>query len=334
MATIKKFIATSNGNRVFVSDLAAMADTIFGMMGAWPCPIPYCILKGVIGPQNTSLRINKGGGVLMYGKFFPTPNGDTLSIPKGSYLYAKAQNDTAEPRTSSTGQSYYQNIVYSLMVTTAKQTGTSTDYEAETGLWKIVDGAVTGVMETTAWIAYVKSISTLWRWDYIDNNLPANIVQTQAVADSAITTPKMAPGSVTSAILAPGSVTNSILAPGAVTLNKMAFSVGMPYMPSYRPTIVDTTVHATPWAWLVIEASDQAKNIIITSEAPLSSEGAPIKIVVSNKTKLGLSLTLTQPNNTTKYLINIPSQTILIVDGVWMSRSYSFVTYAGKNTYP
>ena len=178
MATIKKFIANSNGNRVFVSDLAAMADTIFGMMGAWPCPIPYCILKGVIGPQNTSLRINKGGGVLMYGKFFPTPNGDTLSIPKGSYLYAKAQNDTAEPRTSSTGQSYYQNIVYSLMVTTAKQTGTSTDYEAETGLWEIVDGAVTGAMETTAWIAYVKSISTLWRWDYIDNNLPANIVQT------------------------------------------------------------------------------------------------------------------------------------------------------------
>ena len=157
MATIKKFIATSNGNRVFVSDLAAMADTIFGMMGAWPCPIPYCILKGVIGPQNTSLRINKGGGVLMYGKFFPTPNGDTLSIHKGSYLYAKAQNDTAEPRTSSTGQSYYQNVVYSLMVTTAKQTGTSTDYEAETGLWEIVDGAVTGAMGTTAWIAYVKS---------------------------------------------------------------------------------------------------------------------------------------------------------------------------------
>jgi hypothetical protein len=324
MATIKKFIATSNGNRVFVSDLAAMADTIFGMMGAWPCPIPYCILKGVIGPQNTSLRINKGGGVLMYGKFFPTPNGDTLSIPKGSYLYAKAQNDTAEPRTSSTGQSYYQNIVYSLMVTTAKQTGTSTDYEAATGLWEIVDGAVTGAMETMAWIAYVKSISTLWRWDYIDNNLPANIVQTQAVADSAITTPKMAPGSVTSSILAPGSVTNS----------KMAFAVGMPYIPSYRPTIADTTIHATPWAWLVIEASDQARNIIITTETPSSSEGAPIKIVVSNKTNFGLSLTLTQPNNITTYLINIPSQTILIVDGVWMISSYSFVTYDGKNTYP
>lgn len=334
MATIKKFIATSNGNRVFVSDLAAMADTIFGMMGAWPCPIPYCILKGVIGPQNTSLRINKGGGVLMYGKFFPTPNGDTLSIPKGSYLYAKAQNDTAEPRTSSTGQSYYQNIVYSLMVTTAKQTGTSTDYEAATGLWEIVDGAATGAMDVTAWIAYVKSISTLWRWDYIDNNLPANIVQTQAVADAAITTPKMAPGAVTSAILAPGAVTNAILAPGAVTLNKLAFSVGMPYMPSYRPTITDTTVHATPWAWLVIEASDQARNITITTETPPSSEGAPIKIVVSNKTNFGLSLTLTQPNNTTTYLINIPSQTILIVDGVWMISSYSFVTYAGKNTYP
>lgn len=324
MATIKKFIATSNGNRVFVSDLAAMADTIFGMMGAWPCPIPYCILKGVIGPQNTSMRINNGGGVLMYGKFFPTPNGDTLSIPKGSYLYAKAQNDTAEPRTSSTGQSYYQNVVYSLMVTTAKQTGTSTDYKAETGLWEIVDGAVTGAMGITAWIAYVKSISTLWRWDYIDNNLPANIVQTQAVADSAITTPKMAPG----------AVTNPILAPGAVTLNKLAFSVGMPYMPSYRSTIVDTTVHATPWAWLVIEASDQARNITITTETPPSSEGAPIKIVVSNKTKFTLSLTLTQPNDTTTYLINIPSQTILIVDGVYMINSYSFVTYDGKNTYP
>lgn len=324
MATIKKFIATSNGNRVFVSDLAAMADTIFGMMGAWPCPIPYCILKGVIGPQNTSMRINNGGGVLMYGKFFPTPNGDTLSIPKGSYLYAKAQNDTAEPRTSSTGQSYYQNVVYSLMVTTAKQTGTSTDYKAETGLWEIVDGAVTGAMGITAWIAYVKSISTLWRWDYIDNNLPANIVQTQAVADSAITTPKMAPG----------AVTNPILAPGAVTLNKLAFSVGMPYMPSYRPTIVDTTVHATPWAWLVIEASDQARNITITTETPPSSEGAPIKIVVINKTKFTLSLTLTQPNDTTTYLINIPSQTILIVDGVYMINSYSFVTYDGKNTYP
>lgn len=324
MATIKKFIATSNGNRVFVSDLAAMADTIFGMMGAWPCPIPYCILKGVIGPQNTSLRINNGGGVLMYGKFFPTPNGDTLSIPKGSYLYAKAQNDTAEPRTSSTGQSYYQNVVYSLMVTTAKQTGTSTDYKAETGLWEIVDGAVTGAMETMAWIAYVKSISTLWRWDYIDNNLPANIVQTQAVADSAITTPKMAPG----------AVTNPILAPGAVTLNKLAFSVGMPYMPSYRPTIVDTTVHATPWAWLVIEASDQARNIIITTENPSSSEGAPIKIVVSNKTNFGLSLAITQPDDITTYLINIPSQTILIVDGVWMISSYYFVTYDGKNTYP
>lgn len=323
MATIKKFIATSNGNRVFVSDLAAMADTIFGMMGAWPCPIPYCILKGVIGPQNTSLRINKGGGVLMYGKFFPTPNGDTLSIPKGSYLYAKAQNDTAEPRTSSTGQSYYQNIVYSLMVTTAKQTGTSIDYEAETGLWEIVDGAVTGAMKIMAWIAYVKSISTLWRWDYIDNNLPANIVQTQAVADSAITTPKMAPG----------SVTNSILAPGAVTLNKLAFASGMPYMPAFRLTMADTTVHATPWSWLVIEAADQASNITITTEAPLSSEGAPIKIVVSNKTKLSLLLTLTQPNNITTHLIRIPSQTILIVDGVWMIRSYSFVTYDGKNTY-
>ena len=210
------------------------------------------------------------------------------------------------------------------MVTTAKQTGTSTDYEAETGLWEIVDGAVTGVMETTAWIAYVKSISTLWRWDYIDNNLPANIVQTQAVADSAITTPKMAPG----------AVTNAILAPGAVTLNKLAFSVGMPYMPSYLPTITDTTVHATPWAWLVIEASDQARNITITTETPPSSEGAPIKIVVSNKTKFGLSLALTQPNDITTYLINIPSQTILIVDGVWMIRSYSFVTYDGKNTYP
>lgn len=210
------------------------------------------------------------------------------------------------------------------MVTTAKQTGTSTDYEAETGLWEIVDGAVTGAMETTAWIAYVKSISTLWRWDYIDNNLPANIVQTQAVADSAITTPKMAPGSVTSAILAPGSVTSS----------KMAFTVGMPYMPSYRPTIADTTIHATPWAWLVIEASDQARNITITTETPPSSDGAPIKIVVSNKTNFGLSLTLTQPNNTTTYLINIPSQTILIVDGVWMVSSYSFVTYDGKNTYP
>lgn len=323
MATIKKFIATSNGNRVFVSDLAAMADTIFGMMGAWPCPIPFCILKGVIGPQNTSMRINKGGGVLMYGKFFPTPNGDTLSIPKGSYLYAKAQNDTAEPRTSSTGQSYYQNIVYSLMVTTAKQTGTSTDYEAETGLWEIVDGSVTGLMNPTVWIAYVKSISTLWSWDYIDNNLPANIVQTQAVADSAITTPKMEPG----------SVTNAILAPGAVTLNKLAFSVGMPYMPSYRPTITDTTVHATPWAWLVIEASDQARKITITTETPPSSEGAPIKIVVSNKTKFGLSLTLTQPNDITTYLINIPSQTILIVDGVWMIRSYYFVTYDCKNMY-
>ena len=324
MATIKKFIATSNGNRVFVSDLAAMADTIFGMMGAWPCPIPYCILKGVIGPKNISLRINKGGGVLMYGKFFPTPNGDTLSIPKGSYLYAKAQNDTAEPRTSSTGQSYYQNVVYSLMVTTAKQTGTSTDYEAETGLWEIVDGAVTGAMGTMAWIAYVKSISTLWRWDYIDNNLPANIVQTQAVADSAITTPKMAPG----------AVTNPILAPGAVTLNKLAFSVGIPLESIERATIVDTTVHATPWAWLVIEASDQARNIIITTEKPSSSEGAPIKIVVSNKTNFGLSLTLTQPNDITTYLINIPSQTILIVDGVWIISSYYFVTYDGKNTYP
>lgn len=324
MATIKKFIATLNGNRVFVSDLAAMADTIFGMMGAWPCPIPYCILKGVIGPQNTSLRINKGGGVLMYGKFFPTPNGDTLSIPKGSYLYAKAQNDTAEPRTSSTGQSYYQNIVYSLMVTTAKQTGTSTDYEAETGLWEIVDGAATRAMDVPTWIAYVKSISTLWRWDYIDNNLPANIVQTQAVADAAITTPKMAPG----------SVTNAILAPGSVTLNKLAFSVGMPYMTSYRSTIKDTTVHVTPWVWLVIEASDQARNITITTEKPLSSEGAPIKIVVRNKTKFTLLLTLTQPNNTTTYLINIPSQTILIVDGVCMINSYYFVTYDGKNTYP
>lgn len=324
MATIKKFIATSNGNRVFVSDLAAMADTIFGMMGAWPCPIPYCILKGVIGPQNTSLRINKGGGVLMYGKFFPTPNGDTLSIPKGSYLYAKAQNDTAEPRTSSTGQSYYQNVVYSLMVTTAKQTGTSTDYEAETGLWEIVDGEVTGVMETTAWIAYVKSISTLWRWDYIDHNLPANIVQTQAVADAAITTPKMAPG----------AVTNAILAPGAVTLNKLAFAVGMPYMPAYMPTMIDTTFHATPWSWLVIEASDQAHNITITTEIPMSAEGGPIKIVVRNKTKFGIVLTLTQPNGTTTHLINIPSQTILIVDGVWMIRSYSFVTYYGNNTYP
>ena len=333
MATIKKFIATSNGNRVFVSDLAAMADTIFGMMGAWPCPIPYCILKGVIGPQNTSLRINKGGGVLMYGKFFPTPNGDALFIPKGSYLYAKAQNDTAEPRTSSTGQSYYQNIVYSLMVTTAKQMGTSTDYEAETGLWEIVDGAVTGVMETMAWIAYEKSISTLWRWDYIDNNLPANIVQTQAVADAAVTTPKMAPGAVTNAILAPGAVTNAILAPGAVTLNKLAFSVGMPYMPSYRSAITDITVHATPWAWLMIEASDQARNITMTTETPPSSEGAPIKIVVSNKTKFGLSLTLTQPNDITTDLINIPSQTTLIVDGVWMIRSYYFVTYDGKNIY-
>lgn len=323
MATIKKFIATSNGNRVFVSDLAAMADTIFGMMGAWPCPIPYCILKGVIGPQNTSLRINKGGGVLMYGKFFPTPNGDTLSIPKGSYLYAKAQNDTTEPRTSSTGQSYYQNVVYSLMVTTAKQMGTSTDYEAETGLWEIVDGAVTGLMEITTWIAYVKSISTLWRWDYIDNNLPANIVQTQAVADSAITTPKMAPG----------AVTNAILAPGAVTLNKLAFSVGMPYMPSYRGVMKDTTLHATPWVWLMIEASDQARNITITTEVPPSSEGAPIKIVVSNKTNFGLLLTLIQPNNTTKHLINIPSQTILIVDGVWLMRSYYFVTYDCKDMY-
>lgn len=324
MATIKKFIATSNGNRVFVSDLAAMADTIFGMMGAWPCPIPYCILKGVIGPQNTSLLINKGGGVLMYGKFFPTPNGDTLSIPKGRYLYAKAQNDTAEPRTSATGKSYYQNVVYSLMVTTAKQTGTSTDYEAETGLWEIVDGAVTGLMRTTAWIAYVKSISTLWRWDYIDNNLPANIVQTQAVADAAVTTPKMAPN----------AVTNAILAPGAVTLNKLAFAVGMPYMPAYRPTITDTTVHATPWSWLVIQASDQARNITITTESPPSSEGAPIKIVVSNKTKFGISLTITQPNGITMYLINIPSGTILIVDGVWMISAYSFVTYDGKNTYP
>ena len=220
------------------------------------------------------------------------------------------------------------------MVTTAKQTGTSTDYEAETGLWEIVDGAVTGAMETMAWIAYVKSISTLWRWDYIDNNLPANIVQTQAVADSAITTPKMAPGSVTNSILAPGSVTNSILAPGSVTNSKMAFAVGMPYMPSYRPTIADTTIHATPWAWLVIEASDQARNITITTETPPSSEGVPIKIVVSNKTNFGLSLTLTQPNNITMYLINIPSQTILIVDGVWMISSYSFVTYDGKNTYP
>ena len=179
-------------------------------------------------------------------------------------------------------------------------------------------------MNLTTWIAYVKSISTLWRWDYIDNNLPANIVQTQAVADSAITTPKMAPG----------AVTNAILAPGAVTLNKLAFPVGMPYMPSYRPTIVDTTVHATPWAWLVIEASDQARNIIITTEKPSSSEGAPIKIVVSNKTNFGLSLTLTQPNDITTYLINIPSQTILIVDGVWMISSYYFVTYDGKNTYP
>lgn len=324
MATIKKFIATSNGNRVFVSDLAAMADTIFGMMGAWPCPIPYCILKGVIGPQNTSLRINKGGGVLMYGKFFPTPNGDTLSIPKGSYLYAKAQNDTAEPRTSSTGQSYYQNVVYSLMVTTAKQMVISTDYEAETGLWEIVDGAVTGLMNVQTWIAYVKSISTLWRWDYIDNNLPANIVQTQAVADAAITTPKMAPG----------AVTNSILAPGAVTLNKLAFSVGMPYMPSYRSMTTDTTIHATPWAWLVLEASNQALNITITTETPPSSEGAPIKIVVSNKTRFGILLTLTQPSGTIKYPINIPSQTILIVDGVWMINSYYFVTYDGKNTYP
>lgn len=324
MATIKKFIATSNGNRVFVSDLAAMADTIFGMMGAWPCPIPYCILKGVIGPHNTSLRINKGGGVLMYGKFFPTPNGDILSILKGSYLYAKAQNDTAEPRTSSTGQSYSQNIVYSLMVTTAKQTGISTDYEAETGLWEIVDGAATMAMDVPTWIAYVKSISTLWRWDYIDNNLPANIVQTQAVADAAITTPKMAPG----------AVTNAILAPGAVTLNKLAFSVGMPYMPSYRHTITDTTVHATPWVWLVIAASDQARKITITTETPPSSEGAPIKIVVSNKTQFGLSLILTQPNDITTYLINIPSQTILIVDGVWMINSYSFVTYDGKNMYP
>ena len=134
--------------------------------------------------------------------------------------------------------------------------------------------------------------------------------------------------------MAPGAVTNAILAPGAVTLNKLAFSVGMPYMPSYRPTITDTTVHATPWAWLVIEASDQARNITITTEIPSSSEGAPIKIVVSNKTNFSLSLTLTQPNDITTYLINIPSQTILIVDGVWMIRSYYFVTYYGKNTYP
>ena len=105
-------------------------------------------------------------------------------------------------------------------------------------------------------------------------------------------------------------------------------------MPSYWPTIADTTIHATPWAWLVIEASYQARNITITTERPLSSEGAPIKIVVSNKTNFGLSLTLTQPNNTTTYLINIPSLTILIVDGVWMVSSYSFVTYDGINTYP
>lgn len=324
MATIKKFIATSNGNRVFVSDLAAMADTIFGMMGAWPCPIPYCILKGVIGPQNTSLRINKGGGVLMYGKFFPTPNGDTLSIPKGSYLYAKAQNDTAEPRTSSTGQSYYQNIVYSLMVTTAKQTGTSTDYEAATGLWEIVDGAVTGAMETMAWIAYVKSISTLWRWDYIDNNLPANIVQTQAVADSAITTPKMAPGSVTSAILAPGSVTPEKLPTGS-------------FPGVFNATTVTTDVAAItvyPWDYLVcLRGSATALTINLTDSTGIAV-GTMVKMRISNANTSSIQATIKQPNGSSGLILPIPAGEVYMIEGIYVDGSYVLSSYgkAGVST--
>lgn len=301
MATIKKLVSVSNGNAIFVTDLSSMAETMFGMMNAWPVSRPFCVAGGAVSPPN-SLRINKGGGVMMYGKFFPTPDGAVLTIPKGSYLYARAADDTSEVRTSTSGQQYYQNIVYTLEVTTSAKTGTTTDYEAEKGLWEIINGATTAAMETTAWVSYIKQLSVLWSWSSIDNNLPSGIVATSALASGAVTSEKLANGAITSLKFSAG------LFPGLFNAKTIASST--------------LSVLISPWDYAFHRVNGASStNVGVHLSDANANTGCVAKLRIHNNQGTQINVTVVNTDDSS-YSYSIPQGEARIFEFVYLDSKY------------
>lgn len=220
MTQVKRMRSVANGNRTFITDFTSISDAVFDVMAALPfANNNFCISRAVVnGGSAPSIVINRYGGVFMRSKFFGAYNdADTLSIPKGWYLYAIGELDTTQPRTSTTGASYSQNYVYSLVASANPQTGLSTDYDSLTGKWEIINGATTGAMTVDEYVAWGRNLIAPWGWNSLPGSLPENFVTSDELADGAVTTSKVADGAITSRKLGYGAVDVNAMGNKAVT---------------------------------------------------------------------------------------------------------------------
>lgn len=222
---IKKLRSVSNGNRTFMSDFVSVANTLFNVVAGLPFRSGKNFhISGatVTGGSNPNLTIGRYGGVFMGNKFFGSTNdADTLTVPKGYYLYAIAELDTTQPRTSTTGVSYSQNYAYSLVVSSTAQTGLSTNYDDPTGKWEIINGAQTGALSTELYVAYMRTLLIVWDWSSLPPTLPDNSVMSSSIADGAVTSGKLGNNAVRNTNISAGSVSSLALASQSVTQQKI-----------------------------------------------------------------------------------------------------------------
>lgn len=173
-----KLINVSNGNQIYVSDLAAMAQNAVDLMSILPLRSfeePVFLGDFVFDVEAMELYSPKGeGAVFLNNKVFGLNSGGTdVSFGRGVYIYGIAEPSTAQPRTSTTGVAYSQYVDYYIAAQQSPLPDVTSDITAQTGVFLLVDGAETAAMTTSQLIAYFKHITTAWKtaddsqYDYI-----------------------------------------------------------------------------------------------------------------------------------------------------------------------
>ena len=176
-----KFTNVSNGNQVYVSDLAAMAQNAVNLFSALPLrTFDEPVIMGdfkidyEVGGAPVLYSFDGQGAVFLCNKIFGLNSGGIdVSIPKGTYLYGLAVANTTQPRVSSTGINYSQFIDYSLQLTTTPRTDVTSDITAQTGVFELINGAATAAMTDGQYISALKYLLTVWnttdniQYDYV-----------------------------------------------------------------------------------------------------------------------------------------------------------------------
>lgn len=277
---VKKFVSTSNGNQVYVTDVASIADFAASFIQSlpWRASTLPVLLNGWTFSMN---KINAAAGCYAYlsGKLF---YGDySFTVGRGEFVYAEAQYDTSEPRTSTTGVEYYQSIVYTIRKGgTLAESGIEADLTQPIGKFVLINGAATGLMNDEMFMEHAYTLfnflNPIHMSRFVTNPITSNTnfvtgsVPGNAIADGGVSTVKLAGGAVTGPKLAEGSVSASNIATGLFPL-------------AFRPsaaTISSTgqIIKLSPWAYCFI-LGNQDFTLIASDNA---QEGSLIKCSIRN----------------------------------------------------